>query len=77
MSPPALGAMRIPPALIRACTAAVICCLVAPALALAADGESTPLDLSGADEGPAKTVGTSGGSIVRTIVGLAIVIAVI
>jgi flagellar protein FliO/FliZ len=35
------------------------------------------LNLGGADSAPAKSVGASGGSIVRTIVGLAIVIAVI
>jgi len=58
----------------------------APASALAAAkagahragaGETTPVDLAGASKGGAHIVGGGGGSIVRTIVGLAIVIGVI
>jgi flagellar protein FliO/FliZ len=70
--------MKIPSALIRASAAAVLGCLLTPALVLAADGEKTPLGLDGSDgTGGAQTVGASGGSIVRTIVGLAVVIGVI
>lgn len=69
--------MQTPVALIRACAAAFAGCLAAPALALAADGEQTPLRLDGASEKAAETVGASGGSLVRTIVGLAVVIGVI
>jgi flagellar protein FliO/FliZ len=70
--------MKIPSALIRASAAAVLGCLLTPALVLAADGEKTPLGLDGSGgTGGAQTVGASGGSIVRTIVGLAVVIGVI
>jgi flagellar protein FliO/FliZ len=70
--------MKIPSALIRASAAAVLGCLLTPALVLAADGEKTPLGLDGSDgTGGAQTVGASGGAIVRTIVGLAVVIGVI
>ena len=70
--------MRIP-ALIPACTAALSGVLLLPAVALAANGERTPLDLDGeaTTGGGAAQVGAGGGSIVRTIVGLAVVIAVI
>jgi flagellar protein FliO/FliZ len=70
--------MKIPSALIRASAAAVLGCLLAPGLVLAADGEKTPLGLesSGNADG-GQTVGATGGSIVRTIVGLAVVIGVI
>jgi flagellar protein FliO/FliZ len=52
--------------------------LLTPALAFGADGEQTPLQLSddGGRDAP-QHVGASGGSIVRTIVGLAVVIGVI
>ncbi|MBI5104834.1 MAG: FliO/MopB family protein [Solirubrobacterales bacterium] len=54
--------------------------LLAPAWALAADpyGEDRPLDLP-ADSASSKadTVGSGGGSLVRTFVGLAVVVAVI
>jgi len=56
--------------------AALLGLLAAPALG--ADGGSAggrPLDLSDSD--PVGTVGSGGGSLVRTIVGLAVVIAVI
>jgi flagellar protein FliO/FliZ len=45
--------------------------------ALAATGESTPLNLGGGSSSPHHVGGGSGSSIVRTIVGLFIVIAVI
>jgi flagellar protein FliO/FliZ len=69
--------MQLFPALIRACSAAFLGCLAAPALALAADGEQTPLQLDGAGKDAATHVGASGGGLVRTIVGLAVVIGVI
>lgn len=69
--------MQIPVALIRASAAAFACCLVAPSLALAADGEHTPLHLDDSGARPAEAVGASGGGVVRTIVGLVVVIGVI
>jgi flagellar protein FliO/FliZ len=72
--------VRILPAFTRAFTAAALGCLaVAPAAFAAAGGESTPLNLPSADTGAkaAPHVGPAGGSIVRTIVGLAVVIGVI
>jgi len=47
------------------------------ALAARAGGESTPVDLTGASDQGSHIVGSGGGSLVRTIVGLAIVIGVI
>ena len=67
--------MRITPALKSAGTAVLGFFLLAPA-ALAADGERTPLNLSD-DAAPAQAAGSSGGGLVRTIVGLAVVIGVI
>ena len=68
--------MRILPAINSAGAAVLGLLLVAPA-AFAADGENTPLNLgSGAKDETAKAA-TGGGSIVRTIVGLAVVIGVI
>jgi flagellar protein FliO/FliZ len=70
--------MQLLPALVRTSALALSGVLLAPALAFAADGEQTPLNL--ADDGgkaAADHVGTSGASIVRTIVGLAVVIGVI
>jgi flagellar protein FliO/FliZ len=59
--------------------AAVLGCLLLAPTALAANGESTPLNLS--DSGPAHAgsaaAGSTGSGLVRTIVGLAIVIGVI
>jgi flagellar protein FliO/FliZ len=54
------------------------CCLLlhAPALALAA-GESTPLNLPADQPRKLETVGGGSSGLVRTIVGLAVVIAVI
>jgi flagellar protein FliO/FliZ len=69
--------MQILPALIRTSAAALSGCLLAPAAALAADGEQTPLRLEGSSEKAAEAVGSSGGGLVRTIVGLAVVIGVI
>jgi flagellar protein FliO/FliZ len=68
--------MKIRP-ILPAFVAALFCGLMIPASALAADGESTPLNLPT----PQKTAQTAapgaGGGLVRTIVGLAIVLAVI
>ena len=70
--------MQISPALIRTSAVALAGVLLTPALALAADGEQTPLALDGAAGKSAESVGaTGGGGIVRTIVGLAVVIGVI
>lgn len=69
--------MQLFPALIRACSAALLGCLAAPALALAAGGEQTPLQLGDSGKEAVTQVGASGGGLVRTIVGLAVVIGVI
>src|SRR3954465_7316002 len=66
-------------ALIPVFAAALAGALLTPALAAAANGEQTPLNLGGAGAG-AKSVaeaGAGGGSLVRTIVGLVVAIAVI
>ncbi len=71
--------MRLPAAISSAGAAVLGCLLLAPA-AFAADGESTPLNLpSSAPKVNAEQAAgsSSGGGLVRTIVGLAIVIAVI
>jgi flagellar protein FliO/FliZ len=69
--------MQISPALKSAGAAALGLLLLAPA-ALAADGESTPLNLSGDSTPKAADHATSAsGGLVRTIVGLAVVIGVI
>lgn len=60
---------------VAATVAAVVLLPATPALAQAARGESTPVDLTGASDQGSHIGG--GGSIVRTIVGLAIVIGVI
>jgi flagellar protein FliO/FliZ len=63
--------------LLRALSVAVMCGLLIPAAAFAADGEKTPLNLPSAQKtADAAAPGASGG-LVRTIVGLAIVLAVI
>jgi len=67
--------MRIHPAFKSAGAALLGLLLLAPA-ALAADGESTPLNLR-ADTAEKTTKAASGGGLVRTIVGLAVVIGVI
>ncbi len=71
--------MRIPPFIYGAASAALSMVLLAPAVALGATGtgENTPLSLP-ADSGAKKVTTASGsGSLVRTFVGLAIVLAVI
>ncbi len=69
--------MRLPAATTSA-GAAVLGCLLLASSALAADGESTPLDLTQPKVNAHAAAGpSSGGGLVRTIVGLAIVIAVI
>src|SRR5262245_39589564 len=73
-SPPSV--MRITPAFKSAGTAVLGLFLLAPA-ALAADGEGTRLNLSDDSSAPAQAAGSTGGGLVRTIVGLAIVIGVI
>jgi flagellar protein FliO/FliZ len=74
--PDSPSVMRISPALSSAGAAVLGLFLLAPA-ALAADGERTPLNLSGDDAAPAQAAGSAGGGLVRTIVGLAVVIGVI
>lgn len=64
--------MRTLPALLPA---AVFGCLLTAPAAYAAGGDDTPLDVTG--DAAATATGASGGSIVRTIVALAIVLAVI
>lgn len=61
----------------RAAALAAAVVLLAAAPARAASGESTPLNLTGAGAEQAKHSSGSGGSLVRTIVGLAVVIGVI
>src|ERR1700754_4297800 len=57
--------------------AAIFGCLLTAPVAFAADGENTKLNLGSANE-PAKAAQSAGGgSIVRTIVGLAVVLGVI
>jgi flagellar protein FliO/FliZ len=70
--------MRITPAISSVGTAVLGLLLLAPAT-FAAGGEATPLNLGDAKtDAPAHVAGSSGASsIVRTIVGLAVVIAVI
>jgi flagellar protein FliO/FliZ len=63
----------IPRALAVLCTAF----LVAPAAALAADGEKTPLNLGTPEKTAEVAAGPGSGGLVRTIVGLAVVIGVI
>jgi len=69
--------MSLAPAL-RALMAAVLACLLTASTAFAADGEGTRLDLKGEGAGAqAASQGATGGDLVRTIVGLAIVLTVI
>jgi flagellar protein FliO/FliZ len=68
--------MRISPALKSAGTAVLGLFLLAPT-ALAADGERTPLKLSDPDAAPSQAANSTSSGLVRTIVGLAIVIGVI
>jgi flagellar protein FliO/FliZ len=72
--------VRIIPAFIRLAAAALLGCLLLAPAALAASGEATPLNLpsdSGTGVKGTPHVGVGGASIVRTIVGLAVVIGVI
>ena len=68
--------MWIPPAIRLVGTAVLGLLLLAPA-AFAADGERTPLNLTEPKARAAESVGSSSSGLVRTIVGLAIVIGVI
>jgi flagellar protein FliO/FliZ len=69
--------MQLSPAFKSAGTAVLGLLLLAPA-SFAADGESTPLNLSeDTKSNAAQSAGSTGGGLVRTIVGLAIVIGVI
>jgi flagellar protein FliO/FliZ len=67
------------PDFLRPLGAAVLGCLLTAPAAFASDGEGTPLNLP--SDNPAKAASSGGGpgsgSIVRTIVGLAVVIGVI
>src|SRR3954454_6976778 len=71
--------MRSLPTLLRPLGAAVLGCLLTAPVAFAADGEGTPLSLSSDSSSKASSSsgGPGGGSLVRTIVGLAVVIGVI
>src|SRR3954469_22254965 len=67
----------MPKPFLAACAAACLL-LLDVADALGATGENTPVNLGSGDSAPNKVPGASpGGSLVRTFVGLAIVIAVI
>jgi flagellar protein FliO/FliZ len=69
--------LRIAPIIYGAASAVLCLPVLAPAAALAAaHGEDTPLNLP-ADQGAKHVTGASSGSLVRTFVGLAIVLAVI
>jgi flagellar protein FliO/FliZ len=68
--------MSFRPAFLSASAAVLGCLLLAPA-ALAAGGESTPLNLGSGAAAHSAPAATGGGGMVRTIVGLAIVLAVI
>jgi flagellar protein FliO/FliZ len=68
--------MKIRP-ILHALVAAVMCGLLIPASALAADGETTPLNLPSAQKTAQTAAPGASGGLVRTIVGLAIVLAVI
>jgi flagellar protein FliO/FliZ len=68
--------MRIPPA-IRLVGAALLGLLLLAPAAFAADGEGTPLHLTEPTSTPARAAGSASGGLVRTIVGLAVVIGVI
>jgi flagellar protein FliO/FliZ len=67
------------PSFLRPFGAVVLGCLLTAPVAFAADGEETPLNLNtaGGSAKAASSAGPTSGSIVRTIVGLAVVIGVI
>src|SRR4051812_1558775 len=69
--------MRTLPAIFRLVAAALLGCLLTAPVALAADGESTKLNLPSDTSAKAVQSSGGGGSIVRTIVGLAVVLGVI
>ena len=70
--------MRTLPAIFRTVAAAFLACLLTAPVALAADtGEHTKLDLGGDSSSTTSSHVSSGGSILRTIAGLLIVLAVI
>jgi flagellar protein FliO/FliZ len=70
--------MRSLPTLLRPLGAAVLGCLLTAPVAFASDGENTPLHLpSDTTSKAASSSDPGGGSIGRTIVGLAVVIGVI
>lgn len=71
--------MRSPSSILAAVTTATFACGLTAPVAFAADGEDTKLNL-GEEAGKAThtaQTGASGGSIARTIVGLAVVLGVI
>jgi flagellar protein FliO/FliZ len=57
--------------------AAIFGCLLTAPAALAANGENTKLNLDSAGDAAKTSQAASGGSIVRTIVGLFVVLVVI
>jgi flagellar protein FliO/FliZ len=57
--------------------AAIFGCLLTAPVAFAANGENTPLKLDDAGGAAKTSQAASGGSLVRTIVGLAVVLGVI
>jgi flagellar protein FliO/FliZ len=65
------------PTLIRGVVLSGALVLLHVPVALAGNFENTPLHLNGSGGGTHASAGSAGGSIVRTVVGLAIVIAVI
>jgi len=73
-----LSVMRTLHAIFPAAAAATFGCLLTAPVALAADGENTKLNLNDeAGKAAENASGASGGSIVRTIFGLAVVLGVI
>jgi flagellar protein FliO/FliZ len=69
--------MRTLHAIFPAVAAAAFGCLLTAPVAFAADGENTPVLPSGTEKTAETAAGASGGSIVRTILGLAVVLGVI
>ncbi len=68
--------MKLRPAFTSAVAAVLGTLLLAP-VAFAADGESTKLDFGSSSSTTAKSAPDAGGGLVRTIIGLAVVIGVI
>src|SRR4051794_10912261 len=69
--------MRTLPIIFRSIAAAVLACLLTAPVALADAGENTALNLPDTGETAKVSHSSSGGSIVRTVAGLAIVLGVI